>query len=146
MEENNIIICENCYSENASTRTTCKECGAKLYKNDIENFNNEKFNNENPNKKREVAQNTKKKEEIQYTDSSNSSNTVANKFTLVVTIIKVIGYLGAFITAIMIMSIGQVGIGFLSGIVIAIITWFSTLIFEAIAEALNLLQDIKNKL
>lgn len=33
MENNGIIICEKCYEENESTRTTCKACGAKLYKN-----------------------------------------------------------------------------------------------------------------
>lgn len=31
--ENNVIICENCYEENEGTRKTCKNCGAKLYKN-----------------------------------------------------------------------------------------------------------------
>lgn len=31
--EDNIIICENCYEENEATRKTCKNCGAKLYKN-----------------------------------------------------------------------------------------------------------------
>ena len=48
----------------------------------------------------------------------------------------------------MFMSIGDLWVltGFLSGIAIAITTWFSTLLFEAIAEGLNLLQDIKNKL
>ena len=37
-------------------------------------------------------------------------------------------------------------IGILSGLVLVALTWLSTLIFEAIAEGLNLLQDIKNKL
>lgn len=32
-KENNIIVCENCYEENEATRKTCKNCGAKLYKN-----------------------------------------------------------------------------------------------------------------
>lgn len=36
MEENNIIICENCYEENEATRTICKNCGAKLLVGSIE--------------------------------------------------------------------------------------------------------------
>ncbi len=92
--------------------------------------------------------NKEKKSETQYIDSSNSSNIVAKKFKLVVKTIKIIGYVGAVIIAIMFMSIGDLWVltGFLSGIAIAITTWFSTLLFEAIAEGLNLLQDIKNKL
>lgn len=36
MNENNIIICENCYEENEETRTNCRNCGAKLYNNNKE--------------------------------------------------------------------------------------------------------------
>lgn len=139
MEENNIIICENCYEENESTRATCRNCGARLYKNGIKENNKDTFDGV----QKEVRSNQK---EIDYVDSSNSSNTVAKKFILVVTIMKFIGYLGAVIVAIVFMSMDEVGIGILSGIITTIITWLSTLIFEAIAEALNLLQDIKNKL
>ena len=42
---NNIIICEKCYEENEATRTTCKSCGAKLYKNNTtRNSKNEEKN------------------------------------------------------------------------------------------------------
>jgi hypothetical protein len=61
-------------------------------------------------------------------------------------IIKFIGYVGAVISAIILIGNGEFGVGILAGLVIAIVTWFSTLLFEAIAEGLNLLQDIKNKL
>lgn len=84
--------------------------------------------------------------EIEYVNSSDSSNMVANKFTLIVIIIKVIGYITAVVTLIAFLIAGEIGQGFLFGIIIAVITWFSTLAFEAIAEILNLLQDIKNKL
>ena len=84
--------------------------------------------------------------DIEYVNSSDSSNMVANKFTLIVVIIKVIGYIGAIVTLIAFLIHGEIGQGFLFGIIIAVITWFSTLAFEAIAEILNLLQDIKNKL
>lgn len=32
IKSDNVIICENCYEENEATRTTCKNCGAKLYR------------------------------------------------------------------------------------------------------------------
>lgn len=51
MEENNVIICENCYEENEITRDTCKNCGEKLYKDNITNSNNEVLKN-NRNQKR----------------------------------------------------------------------------------------------
>lgn len=86
------------------------------------------------------------KKEISYTNASNSSNTVANKFTLVVMITKVIGYLCAIIIGIVIIANDYFLTGIVTGIVIAVAVWFSTLIFEAIAEGLNLLQDIKNRL
>ena len=42
---NNIIICEKCYEENEANRTTCKSCGAKLYKNNTtRNSKNEEKN------------------------------------------------------------------------------------------------------
>ena len=129
----------------------CKECCRDISKEvyeknngycnicykDRENIENEKkdFNKE-------------KKSKVEYIDSSNSSNVVANKFKLVVRAIKIIGYAGAIIIGIMMMSIDYFGFlaGLLTGLGIAITTWFSTLLFEAIAEGLNLLQDIKNKL
>ncbi|MCI8290894.1 MAG: hypothetical protein HFJ25_01365 [Clostridia bacterium] len=141
MEENNIIICEKCYEENEVARNTCKKCGAKLYKNNVENGTKEDFH-----KKKTTEQKETTAKEIEYIDSSNSSNTVADKFILVVMIIKFIGYVGAVISAIILIGNGEFGVGILAGLVIAIVTWFSTLLFEAIAEGLNLLQDIKNKL
>lgn len=35
--DDNIIICENCYTENEGTKTYCKKCGSKLYNNNVEN-------------------------------------------------------------------------------------------------------------
>lgn len=86
------------------------------------------------------------KKKVEPTNSSNCSNSVADKFLLVVLIVKFIGYIGAVITAIIFMVNGGFGLGILSGVIIAISIWCSTLLFEAIAEGLNLLQDIKNKL
>lgn len=86
------------------------------------------------------------KKEISYTNASNSSNTVANKFTLVVMITKIIGYICAIIIGIVFIANVSFWTGIVTGVVIAVAVWFSTLIFEAVAEALNLLQDIKNRL
>lgn len=141
MEESNIIICEKCYEENELTRNTCKKCGARLYKNNIENDTKG-----GSTKKKSIPKKDNDVKEVEYIDSSNSSNTVAEKFILVVMITKFIGYIGAVILAIVFIGNGEPGLGILAGIVIAIATWFSTLLFEAIAEGLNLLQDIKNKL
>ena len=72
-------------------------------------------------------------------------NPVAKKFSLVVIVMKVIGYLSAFIGLIAWMSLDELGLGCLFFIVAFIVTWLSTLIFEAIAEGLNLLQEIRDK-
>lgn len=86
-----------------------------------------------------------KPEEQDYINSSNSKNVVAEKFLLMSNIIHVIGYITAIIIGVIIMKEVNVLTGILTGIMIATFTWFSTLIFEAIAEVINLLQDIKNR-
>ena len=95
----------------------------------------------------EIEEDTiEEKKNTEYINSSNSSNAVANKFILVVNIVKFIGYIAAIILGLILIGQGIILLGILGAIIIAIITWFSTLMFEAIAEGLNLLQDIKNKL
>lgn len=42
MKDNEIIICENCYEENEITRTTCKNCGDKLYKENLDIYTKQK--------------------------------------------------------------------------------------------------------
>lgn len=73
-------------------------------------------------------------------------NPVARKFNLVVIIIKILGYFSAFTSLITFIILKSFWFGILSFIIICIATWLSTLIFEAIAEGLNLLENIKNKL
>ena len=141
MEESNIVICENCYEENEATRLNCKKCGNRLYKNEeIKSATNFKIKEEKENSK------TDNRVEIQYTNSSNSSNEVAEKFIIVVMLIKVIGYSAAFILGLSTMMNSNFLGGLLVAGGIAIGVWLSTLLYEAIAEGLNLLQDIKNKL
>ena len=128
-----LMICPKCKAVNRNERY-CHNCGRDLLSN-------------------EPIEDESEENKIEYIDSSNSSNVVAGKFELVVLIIKFIGYISALIIVIafLIMAISfEKGhlflIGIILGIIQAIITWLSTLILEAIAEALNLLQDIKNKL
>lgn len=75
----------------------------------------------------------------------NIFNPVAKKINLVVMVIKVLGYLLAFILLIIFMSIEEFGWGIVLFILQCIVTWLSTLILEAIAEGLNLLQEIRDK-
>ena len=79
---------------------------------------------------------------------NNNSNVVARKFTLVVNIIKILGYISAIGIGIYVYDIEgeEFFPGLIAGVVTAASVWISTLLFEAIAEALNLLQDIKDKL
>ncbi len=81
------------------------------------------------------------------TTTSNSSNIVAQKFAMVVSVTKIIGYILAFIFGLVMLDVSgdNFFIAILSGGIFALFVWFSTLLYEAIAEVLNLLQDIKNK-
>lgn len=120
MEDNNIIFCEKCYKANESNRTTCINCGAPL-----------------------------KKEKLNHRDNKmnivNKTNKVAAKFSIIVSIIKFIGYLASIIAFITFLSLEETGLAFLYLICGSIVTLFSTLLFEAMAEGLQLLEDIKKK-
>ena len=121
MEENNKRKCKKCgTTENVNFEGMCKKC----YEESIRIGNDEE----------------------QYINSSNSSNNVAQKFLLVVNIIKFLGYFVSIFCGIMLIINVNFWLGLGVCLVIAIITWLSTLLFEAIAEALNLLQDIKNNI
>ncbi len=123
-DKDKLIICNNCKAINRGERF-CHNCGNDLLENKAQNNNEEKT--------------------IEYTDSSNSSNVVAQKFTIIVISTKVVGYILSIIVAIILMRVVKFWLGLIVGLLIADITWLSTLLFEAIAEIINLLQDIKNK-
>lgn len=77
-------------------------------------------------------------------------NPVAAKFAGVASTIKTLGYGAAIVLSLLIMvSCEMEGEGVLLalilGLIIAVSTWFACLMWEAIAEALQLLEDIKNK-
>lgn len=123
-DKDKLIICNNCKAINRGERF-CHNCGNDLLENKAQNNNEEKT--------------------IEYTNSSNSSNVVAQKFTLIVVINKIIGYICSIVIAIILIIAVNFWIGLVFGLLIAVMTWLSTLLFEAIAEIINLLQDIKNK-
>ena len=123
-DKDKLIICNNCKAINRGERF-CHNCGNDLLENKAQNNNEEKT--------------------IEYTNSSNSSNVVAQKFTIIVISTKVVGYILSIIVAIILMRVVKFWLGLIVGLLIADITWLSTLLFEAIAEIINLLQDIKNK-
>lgn len=84
---------------------------------------------------------------MEENERKNAQNKVARKFNIIVTVTKVFGYFIAVLTMIITTSVtSNFGTGFLYGVSIAIATWLSTLLFEAIAEGLNLLQDINNRI
>ena len=123
-DKDKLIICNNCKAINRGERF-CHNCGNDLLENKVQDNNEEKT--------------------IEYTNSSNSSNVVAQKFTMIVITTKVIGYILSIIVAVILMNTIKFWVGLVVGLLIADITWLSTLLFEAIAEIINLLQDIKNK-
>ena len=73
-------------------------------------------------------------------------NKIASKFDTLVFIIKLFGYFLAIGTFILCTQEENFLTGLGAGLIIAIITFFSTIFYEAIAEIINILQDIKNKL
>lgn len=125
-----IIKCQNCNNDVSDKAKKCPHCGTTINdENGIEN----------------ILNNLKVKE----TTSNNNRRTynkVATKFNAVVIIMKFLGY-GASIIGFfgIIKSLEETGMAFLCLIGGIIATWLSTLIFEAIAEGLQLLQDIKDK-
>ena len=77
--------------------------------------------------------------------SNQEKNKIASKFKIVANILRFFGYGMAILWAILHIADYEAGFGIFVGIAIAIITWLSCLFWEAIAEALQLLEDIKNK-
>ena len=119
-----LIKCKKCGTDNVITRSNCKNCGAILEKENI---------NQNSNVDNKV-------------NTIVRTNKVASKFSLVVNIMKFLGYGATIIGFIFLFSSEEQGFAFLSLICGAIVTWLSTLFFEAVAEGLQLLQDIKDEI
>lgn len=126
-----IIKCQNCGNDVSDKARQCPHCKATINDtNGIENIiNNVRLRTETSD-----ATNNKRK-----------YNKVATKFNFVVWIMKFLGYLSGIITWIALANLDNGLMGFVICVVICVVTWFSTLLFEAISEGLQLLEDIKNK-
>ena len=128
MEENNIIICEKCYEENEATRTTCKCCGAKLYKGNIE-----KGTSKNKEHKREMEKNVLEDEEY-YT-----TNNVASIIKGLAVSIAVIGIIASIILGISMEN-------FFIALLGSIISILSVLLIYAVGEVIEILHDSRTNL
>ncbi len=121
-----IIRCPQCNEDVSDKAKYCPHCNYQLNKYDeVEKLRN-RFNGTS-------------------TNLRDINNPVAKKFNFLVMTMKIIGYFSAFISLITFISLGKFWFGL--GIFISALggVWLSTLIFEAIAEALNLLQEIRDK-
>lgn len=127
-----IIKCQNCGNDVSDKARQCPHCQAII--NDTNGIEN-------------VLNNVKIRTETSNATNNNKRiyNKVATKFNFVVWIMKFIGYAGGVITWIALGNLGNGLVGFGICVLICIATWFSTLLFEAISEGLQLLEDIKNK-
>lgn len=127
-----IIKCQNCGNDVSDKARQCPHCQAII--NDANRIEN-------------VLNNVRVRTETSNTTNNNKRiyNKVATKFNFVVWIIKFLGYLGGIITWIVFANLDNGVMGFVICVLICIVTWFSTLLFEAISEGLQLLEDIKNK-
>ena len=126
MNENNIIICENCYEENEKTRTTCKKCGVKLYLQ-------EELKNES------IREESTENEDIRDKMIDNFTNT--NKVSLV---IKVIAIVGAVIGIIYGCTLFDSAYTENLGIVYIIVSIISAVFVYALGEIIQKLQNIED--
>lgn len=126
-----LIKCSVCGKDVSDKAKICPHCTTPI-------------NNENTMKK--MINNVKEK--ITITSIQNNRRTVnrvANKFDLLTYIMKFLGYFSAIICLIVFTQNVNLGTGLIFCIVICVATLLSTLFLEAIAEVLQLLEDIKNK-
>lgn len=127
MEENNIIICENCYEENESTRTTCKSCGAKLYKSGLKKETSKSGNCEK-NIEKDITN------EEYYT-----TNNVASIIKGLAVSIAVIGIIASIILGISMEN-------FFIALLGSIISILSVLLLYAVGEVIEILHDSRTNL
>lgn len=127
-----IIKCQNCGNDVSDKARQCPHCQAII--NDTNRIEN-------------ILNNVRVRTETSNATNNNKRiyNKVATKFNFVVWVMKFIGYVGGIITWIALANLGNGLAGFVICVGICIATWLSTLLFEAISEGLQLLEDIKNK-
>lgn len=124
IKSNNVIICENCYEENEITRTTCKNCGAKLYKNNI-NIKNvkEEFDDETEN------------------DIKDNNYYNENKIALAIKVIAIISFILGILASLLLLTLIDSGIIVIIGIVATII---SSVFIYSLGEIVQKLQNIED--
>lgn len=127
-----IVKCKNCGKDVSDKARECPHCQAVV--NDTNELENVLYNFKEK-RKNENNVNTRK-----------IYNKVATKFNIVVYIIRIIGYFSGFVSLIILAQNNSFLLGLVVCVITCIVTWLSTLFFVAIAEGLQLLQDIKEKL
>lgn len=126
--DSNIIICENCYQENESTRTTCMKCGSKLYNNE---------NEKHIDTKKSTSKNTQN-----YQDEEVHTYKRTNKVAIIIKIIAIVGaVIGIIAGCIMTDDYYTKTLG----ITYIIVSVISAVFVYALGEIIQLLEDIKNK-
>ncbi len=131
MEEDNVIICEICYEENEPTRVTCKNCGAKLYKNNIEEGDKQTIKKNS---------NVKVKNYNTYSDKFEGNHS-SNNTAVAVKVIARLEIIFGFILGIILRDTFGIGVC-ISTIIVSIVIGVFILGF---GEIIQLLQDIKDK-
>lgn len=124
--EDNIIICENCYEENEVTRKICKNCGTKLYRNGIDE-----------NAKKQI----KNDDEYMNYKISNSYYTNENKIALAIKVIAIISAVLGILASLLLLTLDDNGIIVMIGIVATII---SSVFIYALGEIIQKLENIDN--
>lgn len=120
----NIIICENCYEENEITRRNCKNCGAKLYRNNI-NIKNVQENDDNEN-------------ENSITDNYYHNE---NKIALAIKVIAIISLILGILASLSLLTLNDSGIIIIIGIIASII---SSVFVYALGEIIQKLENIED--
>lgn len=123
IKNDNVIICENCYEENEATRTTCKNCGAKLYRGGLEGKVQSRATEQN-------------------NDYSGNYYRKGNKVALIIKVISVIASIIGIIA-----SLTLFGSSYTEdlAIIYLIVSIVGGIFSYALGEIIQLLEDIKNK-
>lgn len=134
--EDNVIICENCYEENEITRTTCKNCGAKLYRN-----RNMKSNED---REYEREQKSNIENEMFQTETIYVEN---NKIAVTLRVVAIIEIIGGFILGVILGNTFEIGYDFNWGLFVGTVIagFISGIFILGFAEVIQLLQDIKDR-
>lgn len=124
IKSNNIIICENCYEENEITRTTCKNCGAKLYRNNINiETMKEEVNGKNEN------------------DITDNNYYNENKIALAIKVIAIISFVLGILASLSLLTLNDSGMIVIIGIIATII---SSVFIYSLGEIVQKLQNIED--